>query len=308
MSAHAPALAELRNLVSQLERSGLAERRADIAQLLDRSRAMLGEVSEPPRRARRIRMRARPAAKLGGVLRLLFDVVLAGAALAAALALALAEAPPVEAPFALAAALGWGLWRWGGLGALLGEAGFRLRYALRWGWLWLAEAFSDGAFDRLQILLDARDVMRGWRAARRALRRPATLEDVAAWLAEAYGPAAAARLRAALPPARTKPRWSLLIALFERLAASDALWPEQAVPMPASAPSAPPPVAVVVEPPELVQRRADLREAIKKKRAEIARTHEWKMKTPAEVAERDRVVAELRQQVAALEAELRALG
>lgn len=63
-----------------------------------------------------------------------------------------------------------------------------------------------------------------------------------------------------------------------------------------------------VEPPELVQRRADLREAIKRKRAEIARTHEWKMKTPAEIAQRDLIVAQLRQEVAALEAELSALG
>lgn len=221
--AHAPALAELRHLVSQLERSGLAERRADIAQLLDRSRAMLGEAPEAPRRARRPRARGRPAAKLGGVLLLLLDVALAGVALAAALALALAESAAEEAPVALAVALGWGLWRWGGAGALLGEVAFRLRYALRWGWLWLAEAFSQSAFDRLQILLDAREVMRGWRAWRRTLRRPATLEDVAAWLAEAYGPAAAMRFCQALPPARPHPRWSLLITLFEDLAAADSL-------------------------------------------------------------------------------------
>ncbi|MGG5811800.1 hypothetical protein [Falsiroseomonas sp. CW058] len=311
MHAEPAALAELQRLVSRLEQSGLAARRADVAALLDRSKALLGPAEPAPRRQPPRRARARPAAKLRGLGLLGLDLLAAGAGLVMAAGLV---APPGHAVAVLAAALGWLLLRWGGAPRLLAEAAFRLRYAARWTWLWLAEAFSETAFERLQRLLDAREVMRGWRGWRAGLRRRARVADVEAFLEAGYGPQAAAAFRRALaahgpgraPLVEPPLRWSLLITLFEEIAAGDALWPAPASP-PAAPPSDPAP-APQADPPERVRQRAGLQDAIRRKRAEIERTQEWKLKTPAEFEQRDRHVAQLRAELGVLEAELRALG
>ncbi len=310
MRADATGLAELRRLVTRLESLGAMEGRADVVALLDRSRAVLAAsataaLRRPPRRAR-----PRPLAKLRPLLLLALDLACAVLALAAAAGLALGRGDRAEAAVVLGLTLLWLLGRWGGVKRLLAGAWFRLRYGLRLGWLWLAEAFSDRALARLQAMLDAREVMRAWREHRRGLSHTPRLEHVAAFLAEAHGPLAAARFRAAAaaraaPDAR--PGWCLLISLFEDLATCDALWPEPVAP-PAPVPLPPPAEIIPAEPPERAQRRLDLREAIRVKRAEIERAKEWKLKTPDEFAQRDLHLAALRAAVSALEVELRSLG
>lgn len=325
---------ELERLVAALERSGLAESRADIAALLAQSKAVLGTAAPRPGRPRR-RPRVSARGKLRAIFLLLLDALAAMATLYGAAGLGFETMGALEGGIALAIGLGWALWRWGGLPALLAEALFRLRYALRWARLWLAEPFSDRAYDALETLLDAREVMRGWRAHRRTLPPNAGLPEVEAWLRATYGPRIAARFaqaaearRAGQPgwtlrggqgsgPVRPMPasrmmRWSSLITLFEVTAEGGALWATD--PPPAPPPAAPPilapipPPPVEAEPPEHLQRRLDLRDLIRKKRQDITTAYGWKLKTEAEIAQRDNYLNELRAEIAALEKELAALG
>ncbi len=282
----------------------------------------------PPRRAA-----IRPAAKLRLLFLMAIDMALGLVAAAALAGLLAGTAPARLAGPVLAVALAWVLWRWGGAPAAAAEAMARLRYARRWAWLWFAEAFSEAAFEALQDLLDAREVMRGWQAWRRELGHRPRLADVDAFLAERFGAQAVLRFRFAMAvqgesrrgwtlrggyarnPAPVREaeamRWSRLILAFEAVARDGALWP--AADAAWSPPAAPPPAEAPppVEDPDhaaRMQRRLELKEAIKRKREEIRRTTEWKMKTPAEIAQQDAHLALLRGELAALEAELKALA
>lgn len=346
MPASGSSVAELQQLVERLERSGLAGQRADVAALLDRSRAALAPASAATRTGARRprqrppsapverpprRQRIRRGTKLVSLVLVLVDglaVMLGGAALAG---LALAETPPDAAPLVLAGAIAWGVLHRGRVA--VAELAFRLFYALRWGWLWVAEAFNDRAFEKLQILLDARDVMETWQEWRRTLPRRPCMGDVEAFLAENHGPAVAAlfleqgearfgnrRVRAGRGAglraggvgfAEQGVRWSRLIRLFEGLAEADAFWPNEPVVLgggPDHGITADPPADLEPEPPERIARREELKEMILAKREEIQRAQDWKMKTPAEMAQRDAHVADLRRQHDALEAELREIG
>lgn len=332
--------AELERLVAALERSGLAETRDDIARLLAQSRALLtpDEPGHQVPRPRRRRARSSAGGKLRALVLLLLDAAAAMAMLYGAAGLGFGTVPAAAGGSALAGALAWSLWRWGGLPALLQEGFFRLCYVLRWAALWLAEPFSDRAFDELETLLDAREVMRGWRAHRRTLGHTPGLPDIEAWLRVAYSARIAARFAAAAEDRRaadgkwtlrggfnsapTRPgaaarvmRWSSLITLFEATAAGGALWasdpaptppPPERLPLP---PIGPPmgPIAIA-EPPEHAQRRVDLRELIRKKRQDITTAYGWKLKTSAEIAQRDAYLHQTRSEIAALEQELASLG
>ncbi|MDB5376203.1 MAG: hypothetical protein JWR00_649, partial [Rubritepida sp.] len=135
----------------------------------------------------------------------------------------------------------------------LREAGCRLLYHLAWGYDWFAEAFSRRAMQRLSARLAAREVMWAWRQHRHSLLHRPGPRDVEAFLELAYGARAAEAFRraagqlghgdwsprdrslrggsAARNPAAERLealRWSVLIRLFEGLAASSALWPAPA--------------------------------------------------------------------------------
>ncbi|MCX8134992.1 MAG: hypothetical protein N3D18_13650 [Roseococcus sp.] len=336
MRAEAARQEELRALVARLEQSGLAERREDVARLLARSRALLAAApgAPPPLKRRR---RPRPAglrARLRAALLLLLDVAALAALGFAAVGLG-AGTLATTAGLGLLGGVGlWGVLRWRGAPELLAEGAARLAYLLRWAWLWLAEPFHLGAWERLEALLDAREVMRAWRRHRRGLE-VAGLAEVDAFLADRYGRGAAARFRAAvearraagwtlrgkaeaaeavpLPEAQLM-RWSALIRLFEAVAAGGALW----VPEPAAPPAAPPPpsaLAPLPAPPRAEEeaerrmaRQDELRELIRRKRQDITTAHNWKLKTSAEIAQRDIYLQRLRAEIAALEKELAALG
>lgn len=313
---------ELRLLIAQLERRGLADTHPEARALLERSRALLRRQHPPARRV---------AAKLGRLLVLAVDAA-ALAALPLLLLMGLAGPMP---PMALAAAAFipvWAGFRLRRHAAWLGEGARWLRYHIAWGWDWLAEAFSLSAMERLEARIQAREVMWGWRHHRRTLRRRPGLADVSAYLAQEYGPEAArAFQRAAEAVAeardwtlrggnrRNRPaerlaalRWSALITLFGQLAASGALWPgsesepEPVQPEPTPRPPEPPPPPA--EPPERIARRADLRDLIRRKRQDITAAFGWKLKSEAEVAQRDAHLAQLRAEIAALERELAELG
>jgi hypothetical protein len=109
-------------------------------------------------------------------------------------------------------------------------------------------------------------------------------------------------------------RWSVLIRLFEGLAASGALWPAPE-PAPASGAMAEPPPQPMAEasppppePPDIAQRRVDLRDFIRRKRQDITTAYGWKLKTEAEIAQRDTYLRETRKEIAELERELAAFG
>ncbi len=322
MPVTAATLTELQTLVARLEKSGLADQRPEAAALLERCRGLLAAAPAPsaqpprprPRPARRQRVARR--VKLGRMLLVLLDLGAAGIAAGAVTAL-LIVGPALPRLTVLALPVAWLLLRWASLPGLLGEAWFRLVYALRFGWLWLAEAFSASAFARFQVLLDARDVMRGWRAWRRDLSGPPRMADAEAYLAASYGSRAAElfRLAAEARPAdgpleSQRPCWSRLIRLFEGLAAQEEFWAPATPPTPHGI-TAPPPVVVTAEPPEppeRIARKQELKELILARRADIQRAQDWKMKTPAELEQRDRHLAKLRQEHDELEAELRSLG
>jgi hypothetical protein len=318
-SAHS--VQELRLLIAQLERRGLAASHPEARALLERSRALLRRQRPPPRRL---------AGKLATLLALAVDALLI-AALPVLILLALGggmTAPSVI--FALFIPV-WAAIRLRRHAAWLAEAARWLGYHLAWGWDWWAEAFSLRAMERLEARIQAREVMWGWRHYRRSLRRRPTLEDVAAFLALEYGPQAAREFRRAAEAVEEAQgwtlrggtrrnraaerlaalRWSALIALFGRLAASGALWPslDAAVEAaePAPSPQAPP-LPSPAEPPERAARRADLREMIKRKRQDISAAFGWKLKSEAEIAQRDVHLGQLRADIALLERELAELG
>jgi hypothetical protein len=318
-SAHS--VQELRLLIAQLERRGLAASHPEARALLERSRALLRRQRPPPRRL---------AGKLATLLALAVDALLI-AALPVLILLALGgrmTAPSVILALFIPV---WAAIRLRRHAAWLAEAVRWLGYHLAWGWDWWAEAFSLRAMERLEARIQAREVMWGWRHYRRSLRRRPALEDVAAFLALEYGPQAAREFRRAAEAVEEAQgwtlrggtrrnraaerlaalRWSALIALFGRLAASGALWPsldaamEAAEPAPSpQAPSPPPPA----EPPERAARRADLREMIKRKRQDISAAFGWKLKSEAEIAQRDVHLGQLRADIALLERELAELG
>jgi len=326
---------ELRLLIAQLERSGLADSHPEARAVLERSRAMLRRQHAAPRRL---------GAKLATMLTLAVDAVLL-AALPVVVLLALAGTP---APPALAIALFMPLWaafRLRRHAHWLAEAARWLGYHLAWAWDWFAEAFSLRALDRLEARIQARAVMSGWRQYRRALRGRAALEDVAEYLDLEYGPQAARAFRRAaeaLSHARdwtlrggsrrnraaerlAALRWSALIQLFGGLAARGALWsdyqeeeeagegeergmrgkPEEHQSYFAQHHAPPDPEP---EPPERAARRVDLREQIRRKRQDITAAFGWKLKSEAEITQRDAHLVQLRADIAALERELAELG
>jgi hypothetical protein len=175
--------------------------------------------------------------------------------------------------------------------------------------------------------------MWGWRQHRRTLPRRATLEDVAGYLAVEYGPQAARefhRAAEALSQAQdwtlrgasrrnraaerlAALRWSALIAVFGRLAATGALWPDfeeaPADAAPGALATAPPLMPELpTESPERAARRADLRDMLRRKRQDITAAFGWKLKSEAEITQRDAHLAQLRTEIAALERELAELG
>jgi hypothetical protein len=312
---------ELRLLIAQLERSGIADARPEARALLERSRALLRQ-RHPVRR----RLTGKLLTLLGfavdatllAALPILVMLALAGRIGASALALALFM------PF-------WALFRLRRHLHVLAEPLRWLAYHLAWGWDWLAEAFSLAAADRLGARQQAREVMWGWRQHRRSLPRRATLDDVAAYLAVEYGPQAAREFRRgaeALDQARAWTlrggtrrnrarerlaalRWSALIGQFGHLAASGAIWPgiqEPAEASPVTEGAASVPEVEDTEPPERAARRADLRDMIRHKRQDITAAFGWKLKTAAEIAQRDVHLAQLRADITALEQELAQLG
>jgi hypothetical protein len=328
------AAAELGELVAQLERSGLAERRADVRQLLERSRFLLHArrpvpTAGPP-------LRAGPSArnlagKLGTVLSVVLDALLlmafawaCGSVLTHRGAM-LDTAIRPEVALALIAP-GWILLRRKAGREALREAGCRLLYYLAWGYDWFAEAFSRRAMRRLSARMAAREVMRAWRRHRHSLLHCPGLLDVESFLELAYGARAANEFRSAVGlvgqrNARIEAlRWSVLIRLFEGLAASGALWPPpDSVPMAGSTPAPPaetlppaeapsPEVQPDAEPSEVAQRRVDLRELIRRKRQDITTAYGWKLKTEAEIAQRDTYLGQTRKEIGAMEKELAALG
>ncbi len=305
---------ELRRLVNLLEHSGLAARRPDVAALIDVSRSRLGAGGMPPRRAR-----GRARAKAGALLVLLLDASALGGMVAALVSLVLMPRPEALPVAVLAAAAIWGLVRSPAAREVIAGSGFWLRYHLRWGWLWLAEAFSPASATRLDALLYGRDVMRAWRRHRRSLPHIPAMPDLEGFLRQAYGPQAVTRfrelaadpgwtLRGGSAPAAPSLRWSFLIPRFEGLAASGALWPDIAPPPAAAVAPRAEPVPLPAEGPEIAQRRQELRELIKRKREEINTAHGWKLKTAAEIAQRDLHLNALREEIRALEAELHMLG
>jgi hypothetical protein len=336
MEARAGSVEELRRLVAALERSGLAARRPEVAALLAQSRARLGAPHRPQRR------RAEARAHMRALLALLLDAAAVLALVTGAAGLIAGTLPPQQAAAWLAAGLGWGLLRAGAPLARGADEG--LRRAAWWtrrGLAWIAEPFSDAAFARLEATDGALDIMRAWRRHAAAQGLDASLDTIASFLAQRHGPLAAQHFRelaaarlegrgtwtlrgsAATPVSEARLlRWSGLIRLFEELAAEDSLWaPEPAARRSASASptitAAPPPPPVAPPPPEPQeeeesaerrQRRIDLRELIRRKRQDINTAHGWKLKTPAEMAQRDAHLNTLRQEIAALEAELAALG
>jgi hypothetical protein len=339
MHAQAARHDELRALVARLEQSGLAERREDVARMLAHSRALLArlpsaETPAPPRLTRR--RRPRPSgmrARLRAGLLLLLDAAALAALAFAAVGMGVGALAATGGLAVLGAALLWGVLRWGGAPTLLAELAARVVYGLRWGALWVAEPFHLAAWERLEALLDAREVMRAWRRHRAGLAQQG-LAEVEAFLAARYGAAAARRFQAAVqarhaagwtlrggapgivtpvPEARLL-RWSVLIRLFEEVSAGGALWaPEPWPAMRAPAPSEPPP-APPPDPQALAReaqldaereaQREALRDRIRRKRQDITTAHNWKLKTAAEIAQRDAYLDGLRAEIAALEKEL----
>ncbi len=305
--------AELRELIAALERSGMAARRADARALLESSRALL--------RAQQ-RHRAAPSGrKLAGKLGMLLVVMLDGvAAMGAGVGALGGWLGGLAPPMALAMALGGLIWaslRSPGLRGAVAELARIALYHLAWAHDWFAEAFSSVALARLEARLTAREVMAAWRYHRRLLPRRASLEDVEDTLRVEYGEASArafAGITAEMPPglqARLRAlRWSALMSAFEAVARSGALNPPEPLPEPEPPPqpepafAEAPPELIPPEPPGRIARRDELREMIRRKRADITTAYSWKLKTHAEINQRELHVDELKADIAALEREL----
>jgi hypothetical protein len=130
-----------------------------------------------------------------------------------------------------------------------------------------------------------------------------------------YGPAAAAAFRThagtlkPFPAKRLGQLWrSALLRGFRAVAAEGAFW--VARPARPEPPRPGPPPEAPAEAPNLAlrdARRIELKNQLRKRHQEVANAHGWTVKTPPEIAERDRYLAQLRATIAALEAELEAL-
>lgn len=293
MDGPATQLDELARLVAQLEATGRARDDREAQALLEASRRALAlaRIGLPHRPA------PRPAAKLAIAARGVLDLAMACAAVAAV----------VLEPVFLAIPALWLLWR-------LRRQAWRLEEAALWSWDglaqgadWYGEAFSRRAAARYEARWVGARILAEWRRHRREEDGRATVEG---FLQGRFGARVARSWRdhGAALSGRPRVRWearrpSALRRGFAALVRAGAFWPE---PEPAPAPPPPPPPR---EPPPDTHRqaRSDLADRIKRKRAEIDQVHRWKLKTPAEFAQRDARLAELRAEVAALEAELRAL-
>lgn len=340
MSAQAARQKELRALIARLEQSGLAVHREDVARLLAQSRALLAAAraseqhpAAPPRLSRHRRPRPEGArARLRAALLLMIDVAALGGLAFAIVGLGVGAMAAAAGTALLAAALLWGVLRWGRAPGLLAEGAARLAYGLRWAALWLAEPFQLAAWEKLEALLDSREVMRAWRRHRAGLTRHG-LAEVEAFLAERYGTSAARRFQAAVEarraarwtlrggtPGETAPlpeaqllRWSVLIRLFEEMAKGGALWKPEPAPIGEPQPFRLDPSAPVesepLDPEELEHkaRREELRDLIRLKRQDIATAYNWKLKNAGEIAQRDAYLESLRAEIAAMEKELSAL-
>ncbi|WP_421995405.1 hypothetical protein [Roseococcus sp.] len=181
--------AELRELLAQLERSGLAERRADVRLLIANSRSLLHARRRalpcglPEREAPSAR---KLAGKLGTLLWIVLDMlVLAGFLWGIWSVLRPDELTP-ETVLALAGPI-WILLRLPAAREGLHEAAAHLIYHLAWGYDWFAEAFGRAAQRRLSARLAAREVMWAWSRHRRSLPHRPGLRDVEAFLDLAYG-------------------------------------------------------------------------------------------------------------------------
>jgi len=322
ISARPATAAELRELIAALERSGMAERRQDARDLLETSRQLLRAQQEQGRASlggRRVVGRA--AGMLASIGQRLLDALAAIGVGVAALGGMLGGLEPVPA-----LAMGAGGMTWAGLRApalrdAVAEAGRVVWYHLAWAGDWFAEAFSPPAAARLEARHAGRGVMARWRYHRRLLSRPATFADVEETLRIEYGAASASALLAIADGLKPAPRarlralrWSALISAFGRLTASGALArparPPAPEPMPGALPAQPdlpPPLPIAPESPARIQRRQDLRELIRRKRADITTAYSWKLKSEAEIAERERHVDVLKAEIAAIEHEMAAL-
>lgn len=341
------AVAELRQLVAQLERSGLAERRADVRQLLESSRSLLHARHRPAQAAapaRRLEPSARKlAGKLGACLGLALDALALAAFLWGGWRVLTHPGPVLDVAMRPEVALAlagpaWLLVRMPAAREALHELGARVSYHLAWGWDWFAEAFSRRAMRRLSARFAAREVMWAWRRHRHSLLHRPAPPDVERFLELAYGLRAAEAFRLGARqlsrdgwslrggavsgpvPIRaaerlTALRWSVLIRLFEGLAASGALWPEpeaEPAPEPPTPPSETQPAvaeadAPAVELPEIAQRRIDLRELIRRRRQDITTAYGWKLKTEGEIAQRDSYLRQTRKEISELERQLASL-
>ena len=225
----------------------------------------------------------------------------------------------------------------------LDEAGRYALYHLAWSWDWVAEAFSVRAMLRMEARTTAKTLMTGWRQHRRALVHSASPADVEAFLTTEFGPRAGREFARAVeavnqecewtlrggagvkrrPQRLAALRWTALMPVFAQLGMSGALWAEFAAGSdPAdfmgqhgSAQAMLGPVSLVspgaedpVETPERATRRADLRDQIRRKRRDITTAFGWKLKTASEITQRDSYLAQTRAEIAALEAELAAVG
>lgn len=318
ISARPATAAELRELIAALERSGMAERRQDARDLLETSRRLLraqqgqGGASLGGRR-----VGGRIAGMLASIGRRLLDALAAIGVGVAALGGMLGGLEPATALAVGAGGMTWASLRAPALRDAVAEAGRVAWYHLAWAGDWWAEAFSPPAAARLEARHAGRGVMARWRDHRRLLSRPATFADVEETLRVEYGEPSARALLAIADGLKPAPRarlhalrWSALISAFGRLAASGALdrpaRPHAPEPMPAQ-PSLPPPPVIAPESPARIQRREDLRALIRRKRADITTAYSWKLKSEAEIVERERHVDALRAEIAAIEHELAAL-
>lgn len=308
---------ELRRLVSLVDDRGLAEHRPEVQALLAASRRAL-----PP---------ARPTARIVGTKLAQAGRGLLYLAVAPALLGAwFAPGPPAYAAVALLVLVLLVLHR-ARLGAFAFEAQFRTRWHAGMARDWIAEAFSEAAEHRYAAAAAALDVMAAWRRWRGWLPRRPAVEDIEAFLADAYGERAASQWRDALATLRDPAgdaglarrlaalRWSALVVLFRDLAAAGSFRPDRAPRAPAplgSARAAPAPIHGHGDAPETIhrvedpislERRRVLIEQIKRKRLDITRAYNWPMRKPAEIAHRDAYIAATRAEVVALEAELRTL-
>jgi len=318
-----PVTAELRLLVARLEASGLADTRPDIQAILTASRQRLAATRRPP---------GQILGRLGGKLRAVGPVGLDVVALLQLVPLgwALWQAPSVEtlvghgggAGLAVAAILlPWALWRLGQLLMLLlrglREPAFWLRYHLRYGYTWIAEAFSPAAEARLQASSAALGLMRHWRGWARTLPERAQPADLETFVSVALGPRGRAMLLATGFDAHSEPAlaWSRLILIFEVIQGAMTPIPAAAPPAPPAGPPPPDPVrtispeeAVVAHEAEQHEReRMELRNEIIRKKKDLSTAYTWKVKTSAEIAERDRYADEVRGEIAGLEAALKKL-